>query len=257
MSGADDLGGKPPARLSPHADLARLRALTPARLRLDPAGGAAPLSSVLGFARDHALARDAIHLPVDWEALAAALPGAIRVQSQAETRDVYLRRPDLGRRLAPDSRARLEAEAGAFDIAVMLGDGLSANAAQRGAPLVEAVRAALPGLSFAPTVLAEQARVGLGDDVGQALGAGLVLVLIGERPGLSVADSLGAYLTLNPAPGAADSARNCVSNIHDNGGLSIEAAAARIAWLVRRARQIGATGVALKDMSDAGPEALE
>lgn len=257
----EDKAVSAPRSVSPHApDLERLRRYTPARLRLDPEGGPAPLSAVLDFALCHAKARDAIHLPVDWDAVEAAMPeGArLRVRSQADSRDVYLRRPDLGRRLADADLARLCEMAGdPVDLAIIVGDGLSAHAINDSAGrLVAALSAALGDLRLAPIILAEQARVGLGDEIGAALGAPLVLVLIGERPGLSVTNSVGAYLTLNPKVGTPDSARNCVSNIHGNGGLSIEAATHKIVWLIRRAREIGATGVALKDMSDT-PEALE
>jgi len=234
-----------------------LRRLTPARLRLEAGAGAARLSSVLDFQRCHATARDAIHVPVDWDGLTEAVgqgdgPVPIRVHSQAEGREVYLRRADLGRRLRDADRAALPA--GPFDLVIVLADGLSARAVDAGgAALVAALREAFADLSLGPVVLAEQARVGLGDDIGAAMGAELVLVLIGERPGLSVTSSLGAYLTRNPQVGTPDSARNCVSNIHDHGGLSIPEAVHKINWLVRYARRLGMTGVGLKDESDTRP----
>lgn len=146
----------------------------------------------------------------------------------------------------------------------MLADGLSAQALDRHGPaVVHALVARLPELAAQPVVLASGARVALGDDIGAAMGADMVLVLIGERPGLTVADSLGAYLTMAPRPGLRDNARNCVSNIHDRGGLSHDRAADRLAWLIRAARDLGQTGVALKDGSadvlanpDAGTDVL-
>ncbi|ARC87279.1 ethanolamine ammonia-lyase subunit EutC [Rhodovulum sp. MB263] len=229
----------------------RLRAMTPARVRLDAAAGPTPLDALLAFQEAHAAARDAIHARPDWDALAAALTplATIRVQSRAVARSIYLRRPDLGRHLAgPVDLPRTGAP-----LVVVVGDGLSAPALAHAAPVIAALRAALPELDATPVILAEGARVALGDDIARRMGAAMCLMLIGERPGLSVSDSLGAYLTANPVPVTRDSARNCVSNIHRTGGLSPEAAAARIAWLIAAARKLGRTGVALKDESGAHP----
>lgn len=231
-----------------------LRHLTPARLRLEAGGGAAKLSSVLDFQACHANARDAIRTPVDWRGITEALgdAAAIHVHSRAETRDIYIRRPDLGRRLR-DGDAALLPE-GPFDIAIVVADGLSAHAINdTGGALVASLLQAFADLSVAPVVLAEQGRVGLGDEIGAHLGATLVLILVGERPGLSVTNSIGAYLTRNPRVGTPDSARNCVSNIHGKGGLSIAEATHKINWLVRHARKLGVTGVGLKDLSDTVP----
>ena len=196
--------------------LARLRRLTPARLRLDPRGGAAPLSAVLDFQASHARARDAIRAPVDWEAIAAALGPreTLHLQSRAGDRETYLRRPDLGRRVRESDLDRLQGTGS--DVAIVIADGLSALAVNRhAAAIAGGVIESLPGMRFAPIVLASQARVAIGDDIGAGLRARLSLVLIGERPGLSVAESLGAYITYDPRPGRQDSERNCVSNIHD------------------------------------------
>lgn len=231
---------------TPSIDLSALRRLTPARVRLAAAGGPAPLAAVLDFQLSHAKARDAIHGAVDWDALAAALAPrpCLKLASQAPDRATYIRRPDLGRRLAAGT---LIAPA-PCDIAVVIADGLSATAVSTQAlPLVAALEAALPELDFGPIALVAQGRVAVGDEVAAAMGAKLCLMLIGERPGLSVSDSLGAYLTLDPAPGTPDSARNCVSNIHGRGGLGHAEAAARLAWLIRAARAMGVTGVGLKD----------
>ena len=225
-----------------------LRGATRARIGLGRSGDAIPLRHVLEFQRAHAAARDAVHAALDATSLAKALAprGVIEVHSAAAGRAEYLRRPDLGRRLDPTSRAQLPH--GTFDAVFVLADGLSATAVQRYAPtLVLATERRLPGWRFAPVVVAAQARVALGDEVGAALGARLVVVLIGERPGLSVAESLGVYLTYAPIAGKRDSERNCISNIHDEGGLRCEAAADKLAWLMTEAVRRRLSGVSLKD----------
>lgn len=227
-----------------------LSGLTPARVRLDARAGPVPMRDLLAFQEDHAAARDAIHGSADWQAIAQDLAplASIRAHSRAQGRAEYLRRPDLGRRLA-DGQDLPRTDA---PLLVVLADGLSAQALDRhGAAMVHALALRLPELAEQPVVLASGARVALGDDIGAAMGAAMVLVLIGERPGLSVADSLGAYLTMAPRPGLRDNARNCVSNIHDRGGLSHDSAADRLAWLIGAARDLGQTGVALKDGSAA------
>lgn len=234
---------------------APLRAATRARIGLGLAGDALALRDVLDLQLAHALARDAVHAALDEAALEAALAPhpALRVRSAAPDRGAYLRRPDLGRRLHPDCRGLLAP--GGFDAAFVLADGLSATAVQRHAAAV--FRACLPrlgGWSVAPAVIATQGRVALGDEIGERLGARLVAVLIGERPGLSVPDSLGVYLTYEPRVGRRDSERNCISNIHAAGGLRPEAAAAKLVWLMREALSRGLTGTGLKD--DADPAAL-
>ncbi len=234
---------------------APLRAATRARIGLGLAGDALALREVLDLQLAHALARDAVHAALDEAALETALAPhpALRVRSAAPDRGAYLRRPDLGRRLHPDCRSLLAP--GGFDAAFVLADGLSATAVQRHAPAVfRACLARLGGWSVAPAVVATQARVALGDEVGERLGARLVAVLIGERPGLSVPDSLGIYLTYEPRVGRRDSERNCISNIHSAGGLDPEAAAAKLAWLMREALSRKLTGTGLKDAAD--PAAL-
>ncbi|UFN48253.1 ethanolamine ammonia-lyase subunit EutC [Roseomonas sp. OT10] len=234
----------------------RLRAATRARIGRGLAGDAMPLREVLEFQLAHALARDAVHAKLDEAALAEALAPhrPIRLGSAAPDRATYLRRPDLGRALAPGAAALLPR--GPHDVAFVLADGLSATAVQRHAPAVfHACLARLRGWSVAPPVIATQARVALGDAVGAALDARLVAVLIGERPGLSVPDSLGIYLTYDPRPGRRDSERNCLSNIHAAGGLSPQAAAAKLTWLMREALARKLTGTGLKD--DADPATLE
>jgi ethanolamine ammonia-lyase small subunit len=231
---------------------APLRAATRARIGLGLAGDALALRDVLDLQLAHALARDAVHASLDEAALESALGPhpVLRVRSAAPDRDTYLRRPDLGRRLHPECGGLLAP--GGFDVAFVLADGLSATAVQRHAVAVfRACLARLGGWSVAPAVIATQARVALGDEIGERLGARLVAVLIGERPGLSVPDSLGVYLTYAPRAGRRDSERNCVSNIHAAGGLRPEAAAAKLVWLMREALSRKLTGTGLKDDADA------
>ncbi len=241
----------PPA--DPWADLRRH---TPARIALGRSGAGMPTAEVLRLSAAHAQARDAVHVALDTQALEAALQAqglrTLQVASRAASRDEYLRRPDLGRRLAEADAQRLEALAAApADLVVVLADGLSALAAQRhGLPVIGALRQALgDGLRWAPVVLATQARVALADEIGALLGARIALILLGERPGLSSPDSLGAYLTWAPAPGRMDAERNCVSNIRPE-GLAPLLAARRIAWLLQQALRRRQSGIALKDESD-------
>ncbi|MEU1163110.1 ethanolamine ammonia-lyase subunit EutC [Streptomyces sp. NPDC090075] len=234
-----------------------LRRHTQARIGLGRSGSALPTRHRLELQAAHAAARDAVHSPFAPEAVAAALTGmpTVRVRSAAGDRLTYLQRPDLGRRLDPVDRAHLPA--GDWDVVFVVADGLSSRAVhEHAAAMVRATTARLPGWRIAPVVLAEQARVALGDDIASAMGATMAVVLVGERPGMSAADSLGAYLTHRPVPGVTtDADRNCLSNIRPPLGLSYEAAAAKLAALTVRARELGLTGVALKDESD-GPAPL-
>ena len=247
-----------------------LRAHTPARIALGRAGTSLPTAELLRFNAALAQARDAVHTPLDGVALLAELaqdgwPPALTLTSRAADRATYLRRPDLGRRLDQASAERLRSAAAEFngpaDLALVLADGLSALALQRHAlPLLAALRQALAApaeagacgdaaaLRWAPLTVATQARVALADEVGAAWSARLVLVLLGERPGLSASDSLGAYLTHAPAIGCHDAMRNCVSNIRPE-GLAVPQAAQRLAWLIRQALRRRLTGVVLKDDS--------
>jgi len=225
----------------------RFRAATPARINLGRSGDALPTSALLHFQADHARARDAVHSAVDFAALAETIApqASIKVKSRAEDRSVYLRRPDLGRRLSKDSAAALPQ--GEWDILFVIADGLSAQAvANHAAPTLKACIERLPGWRIAPVVLAEQSRIALGDEAGEIMGAAMVAVLVGERPGLSVADSLGVYLTYAPRLGCRDSGRNCISNIHE-AGLSPDQAAAKLAWLASQAKARRLTGVELKE----------
>ncbi|ACL56382.1 ethanolamine ammonia-lyase subunit EutC [Methylobacterium nodulans] len=243
--------------MSPEEAWRRLSALTPARIGLGRAGSGLPTRAVLGFALAHAQARDAVHTPLDVAALRAGIEALglrnVAVASAAPDRATYLRRPDLGRRLEGLSAERLAAAAAApVDLAIVVADGLSARAIHEGAvPLLSVLAPAIAGSgwSLAPVVVAEQARVALGDAVGAALKARAVAVLIGERPGLSSPDSLGIYLTFDPRPGRTDAERNCLSNVRA-AGLKPELAAFKLHWLIGQAFQRGLTGVALKDESD-------
>jgi ethanolamine ammonia-lyase small subunit len=230
-----------------------LAALTPARIALGRVGSSLPTREVLGFALDHARARDAVHLPFDADGVArefAALGfDTLTVASQAPDRATYLRRPDLGRRLEAASLRGLASAAADADIALVVADGLSSAAVHAHArPLLAELgpRLRAEGWRLGPVVLAHQARVALGDEVGERLGARLVILLVGERPGLSSPDSLGAYLTFAPRVGRTDAERNCVSNIRP-AGLSYADAANTIAWLAGEALRRGYSGVALKD----------
>ncbi|AWU97111.1 ethanolamine ammonia-lyase subunit EutC [Azospirillum ramasamyi] len=235
---------------------ARFRSATRARIALGRSGDALPTGALLEFQLAHARARDAVHSAVDFDRLAADLAPleTLRVHSAAADRPTYLRRPDLGRRLDPASAAALPG--GEWDLLFVIADGLSAAAVQvNAAPLVHACVARLGHPRIGPVVLAGQARVALGDEVASAMGARLVALLVGERPGLSAAESLGVYLTWDPKPGRADSERNCISNIHAD-GLSIGTAADKLCWLATEAARRRLTGVALKEdaPSLAGPD---
>jgi ethanolamine ammonia-lyase small subunit len=260
-SGLVESGSTAPGSIA-GTSIERLRELTPARVGLGRAGASLPTDALLAFTLDHARARDAVHAAFDTAHLAAGLTGlgldAVAVSSQARNRADYLRRPDLGRMLDSGSRRVLADQGGdPCQLAIVIGDGLSPAAVNIHA--VELVRHLAPrlteagtGLSLGPAIVASGARVALGDEIGALLGARMVVMLIGERPGLSAPDSLGAYLTFGPRIGLTDAERNCVSNIH-GAGLDYEDAAFKIAWLVREglARQL--TGVALKDESGGPP----
>ncbi|MFF4658037.1 ethanolamine ammonia-lyase subunit EutC [Streptomyces sp. NPDC001381] len=227
-----------------------LRHRTQARIGLGRAGTALPTRHRLELQAAHAAARDAVHSPFAPERVAAGLPGmaTVRVRSAAPDRPTYLQRPDLGRRLDATDRAHLPA--GEWDVVFVVADGLSSRAVHEHAAAVIRVTTARLGDDWrtAPVVLAEQARVALGDDVAAAMGATTVVVLVGERPGMSAADSLGAYLTYRPVPGVTtDADRNCLSNIRPPLGLTYETAAGKLAGLMGRARELGGSGVGLKD----------
>jgi len=236
-----------------------LRRFTQARIALGRAGNSLPTAPLLAFELAHAQARDAVHQPLDTTALHQALHDAgfetLDASSAAPDREHYLRRPDLGRALDAESAARLSAHASttadAPDVVFVVADGLSAFAAARHAvPLLDAVRAKLTESRIGPVVVARQARVALGDGIGALLRARIVVVLIGERPGLSSPDSLGIYLTYEPRIGRTDAQRNCISNVRPE-GLSYDVAAHKLHYLLTEALRLSLTGIALKDHSDA------
>lgn len=242
----------------------RLRAFTDARIGLGRAGISLPTNKLLEFQLAHAQAQDAVHCALEVDMLARELQEALaleqaplRLHSQAEDRAMYLQRPDLGRRLNDESRKRLQ-EAGAsqsrVDLAVVVVDGLSALAVrQNSQPFLEALYRKLnqdtAEWQLSPFTIVEQGRVAIGDEIGALLNADTVLVMIGERPGLSSPDSLGLYMTWAPEPGLKDDRRNCISNVRP-AGLQMEEAARRLFLLLKEARQQQLSGVKLKDRSE-------
>jgi ethanolamine ammonia-lyase small subunit len=240
----------------PGRTLRDLRQLTSARVGLGRAGASLPTDALLQFTLDHARARDAVHAGFDVYALVAGLNSlglrTTEVCSRARSRRDYLARPDLGRMLDPESKHLLASQiARSCQLAIVVGDGLSPSAVN--AHAIELVRRLIPrlavdGLEIGHAVVASGARVALGDEIGAMLGARMVVVLIGERPGLSAPDSLGAYLKFSTQVGRTDAERNCISNIH-RAGLGYDEAASRIAWLIREGLARKLTGVALKDAS--------
>jgi ethanolamine ammonia-lyase small subunit len=264
-----------------------LRRFTSARLALGRAGDSLPTNEVLEFGLAHAQARDAVHEALDVahiiRDLAALGFASVGIQSAARDRAEYLRRPDLGRRLDeaslsllkstsahhnqmgchPDAESECneeEAEGSALpedrkhheapSVTFIIADGLSSIAPERHAlPVLREITSRLEGWTIAPIIVATQARVALGDEIGELLGAEMTVMLIGERPGLSSPDSLGVYLTYRPHIGCTDADRNCISNVRPE-GLSYVAAAHKLRYLMTEARRLGTSGIALKDESD-------
>jgi ethanolamine ammonia-lyase small subunit len=228
----------------------RLRDYTSARVELGRAGVSLPTRALLEFQLAHAEVRDAVHLPLAVQSLVLELKqngiDSVSLSSAARNRDEYLKRPDLGRRLSDDSRARLASLRSEYDAAFVIADGLSALAVHRHAvPLLNLLQRDR-GWRFAPVAIVEQGRVAIGDEIGELLGAGMVVVLIGERPGLSSPDSLGAYLTWQPRPGRTDAERNCVSNIRAE-GLGYPVAAHKLLFLMNESRRLKLSGVQLRE----------
>lgn len=236
--------------------ISKLRSATPARIFLPRAGTALTTRATLDFQLAHAEARDAVEERLDAENLFGDLTSrglkVVCVRSAARDRRSFLLRPGLGRRLDDESRGRLKSAAGDYDLAFVIAEGLSARAIDRHAiPLLEKTLRSLDRTSWkiAPIIVAEQGRVALGDDIGETLGARLVAVLIGERPGLSSPDSLGVYLTFAPRVGRTDAERNCLSNIRPQ-GLSYDDAARKLLYLCNEARRRQLTGVELKEEAE-------
>jgi ethanolamine ammonia-lyase small subunit len=237
--------------------LLELRRLTPARIALGRTGTSLPTSAQLDFQYAHAQARDAVHLPFDHAGLSAQLAergrDSLLLHSAATDRNSYLQRPDLGRKLSDASaqtlRDRAQAHPGGVDLAIVVADGLSALAVHRHTlPFLTRMeeQIATEGWSVSPVVLVEQGRVAVADEIGELLGAKMVVILIGERPGLSSPDSLGLYFTYNPKVGLTDAYRNCISNVRLE-GLSYGMAAHRLLYLMREACRRQLSGVNLKD----------
>ena len=246
---------RPPARTPPPPQdepWAELRALTAARIALPRAGASLATAPQLDLRLAHARARDAVHATLDEARLIAELAPlglpVLAVASAAADRTLYLMRPDLGRLLAGAADARLAAHAGSgHDVVFVIADGLSARAVEMHArPLLAAALPRLAGWRIAPLVVVRQGRVAIGDEIANALRADIAVMLIGERPGLSAPDSMGAYLTFKPTPHTTDAERNCISNIRPE-GLAYADAAITLAHLLRAMRARRISGVQLKD----------
>jgi len=234
-----------------------LRRLTPARIALGRTGTSIPTSAQLDFQFAHAQARDAVHLPFDAAGLSSQMTErgreSLLLHSAAVDRHMYLQRPDLGRRLSDESAQRLRdyaaANPGGIDLAIVVADGLSALAVHKHTlPFLTRMeeQTHAEGWSLSPVILVEQGRVAVADEVAQLLGAKMVVILIGERPGLSSPDSLGLYFTYNPKVGLTDAYRNCISNVRLE-GLSYGMAAHRLLYLMKEACLRQLSGVNLKD----------
>lgn len=238
-----------------------LRAFTAARIALGRSGGSVPTGPLLEFQLAHARARDAVARDLDGDALERALRDrgwdVLRIASAAADRRTFVQRPDLGRILSDDSKATLGSRPQApYDAVLMIADGLSALAAERHAvPLLDALRPLLAGAGWrlAPVCIVHQGRVAIGDEIGALVAAELAVMLIGERPGLSAPDSLGAYLTWDPLPGRTNAERNCLSNIRPE-GLGYAPAAHKLFHLMAAARRRRLTGVDLKEDAPALPD---
>jgi ethanolamine ammonia-lyase small subunit len=224
-----------------------LRSFTPARVALGRSGHSLPTYELLRFQLDHARARDAVYCELDTGSI--HLPHVV-LRSAARDRATYMRRPDLGRSLHPDSRAQLVP--GDYDAAMVVADGLSAPAIHHhAAPLLDALLPRLTDWRLAPLSVVLQGRVAIGDEVGEALGARMVVVLIGERPGLTSPDSLGIYLTWDPRPGRSDAERNCISNVRTE-GIGYDLAAHKLHFLMSASRTRRLSGVSLKEDASMG-----
>ena len=249
-----------PDRASAPSWVARLRDYTPSRIGLGRTGVSLETDDLLDFQRCHAQARDAVHSRLDAAALVASMRAitaaeVLRLHSAAPDRTTYLQRPDLGRQLDAASRTLLSKHISTRStenlprLCLVVADGLSALAVERHAvPLLTELFPALSGFQLSPLSVVEQGRVAVADEIGAALGAQISIILIGERPGLSSPDSLGAYITWQPRPGRTDAERNCISNIRAE-GLSYAQAAAQLAYYVGEASRRQLTGVALKDQT--------
>jgi ethanolamine ammonia-lyase small subunit len=234
--------------------LSLLKEFTAARIGIGRTGASIPLKQSLVFKLAHAHARDAVYSELDVDKLSVDLKQfdlpVLQLHSQAAYREQYLQRPDLGRQLNEEFIGQLnDHTVKGIDIVIIIADGLSAAAVNSNA--VSLLKILIPqlqfaGLKLAPVCLVKQGRVAIADDIGTHLNARLSLMLIGERPGLSSADSMGAYLTFNPRPGLTDESRNCISNIRPH-GLTFKPAAKKIFYLIQEAFRRKLSGVGLKD----------
>ncbi|TXR54516.1 ethanolamine ammonia-lyase subunit EutC [Reinekea thalattae] len=252
----------------------KLGAFTDARIGLGRTGVSLPTDKLLAFQLAHAQAQDAVHLPLDTKALSAELEmlsesSILLLHSQAENRAVYLQRPDLGRLLDSASAEKIQSLAPnnddkpteKYDLAIVVVDGLSSFATQKNSlPMLQALQQKLTAdpqsWNVAPLTIVEQGRVAIGDDIGERLKANSVVVMIGERPGLSSPDSLGLYLTWQPKVGKTDAERNCISNVRPE-GLSYSEAGNRLFYLLSEARTLKLSGVNLKDRTDVVDDRLD
>ena len=230
-----------------------LKEFTAARIAIGRSGVSIPTKQSLQFNLAHAHARDAVYSELDIDGLTDSLNQfdlpVLHLHSKAGNRAEYLQRPDLGRKLKKSSANQLKENTGEYDVAIIIADGLSATAVNEHTkgvlqvliPMLSAAR-----LKLAPICLVEQGRVAVGDKAAHLLNAKLSIILIGERPGLSAADSVGVYLTYNPQPGLTDESRTCISNIRPQ-GLPAKLAAEKIFYLVQEAFRLKLSGVGLKD----------
>ncbi len=229
-----------------------LKAFTAARIALGKTGTAIPLKEILDFKLAFAHARDAVYSLLDTQQLSTELEifnlPVYSLQSNADSRPIYLQRPDLGRQLNNESKNKLQDSSNEqFDIVIILADGLSAEAVNKNVfSILQLLMPALQQYAIAPIVMVQNARVAIGDEIGSILKAKLSLIFIGERPGLSSSDSLGAYLTFNPTIGLTDESRNCISNIRPE-GLQYDLATEKILYLIQESMRLQLSGVRLKD----------
>lgn len=238
----------------------QLRQLTTARIALGRVGTSLPTEPQLDFQFAHAMARDAVHTPLDCNVLADSLAGigfeCLQLHSGAKDRDIYLQRPDLGRRLSEDSNDRLREYRAStddeYDLAIVVADGLSALAIQRHTlPFLKRLKDDLAAQKWkvAPISIVQQGRVAVADEIGELLGAKMSLILIGERPGLSSPDSLGLYFTFGPKVGLTDASRNCISNVRLE-GMAYGNAVFRLMYLITESSRRQLSGVDLKDETE-------
>ncbi|MUP46906.1 ethanolamine ammonia-lyase subunit EutC [Gramella sp. BOM4] len=232
---------------------ANLRSLSKARIALGNSGGSLPTKEVLNFQEDHAFTKDAIYSDLMEEELIEQLKKfelpVFQFQTKVSDRKEYLKRPDLGKKLAENS----EAEKGNFDILFILTDGLAAGAInERAIPLLKEILPKLKDYRIG-LCLVKFGRVAIGDEIAEKIGATFTAVLIGERPGLSSPKSMGIYSTFQPKPGTTDERRNCISNIHED-GLSIERASEILKYFIKESFRRKLSGVSLKEGNSGLPD---